>query len=120
MQPRIEAIAVKLGYAPDPMLSALSAYRKSQRPAAFHANIGWINNHARPEDLYASDFLRYYQGAGERAKQLGYALEEIRLADISFNMKRLGRILDATGVKGLLLAPAAWPRSRWPRRPPAR
>ena len=103
---KIKTIAAKLGYTPDPMLSALSAYRKSQRPAAYHANLGWINNYAEPERLYdVGDFARYHAGAKQRARELGYVLEEICLRDFAYNMDRLRRMLDARGIRGLILAP---------------
>ena len=41
---RILGIAAKLGYAPDPMLSALSAYRSSQREKVFQGTLAWLVN----------------------------------------------------------------------------
>jgi LacI family transcriptional regulator len=103
---RIKAIAAKLGYSPDPMLAALSVYRKSQRPAAYQANIGWINGFADPEKLYeVGDFALYHAGAKQRTRELGYVLEEIRLCDTAYNMNRLRRMLDARSIRGLILAP---------------
>lgn len=103
---RIEAIARDLGYSPDPMLGALSAYRRTQRPPAFQSNLAWINNHPEPEELRQSyDFNLYYEGARERAKEVGYGLETVNLVDYDYERLSVQRMLRARGINGLLIAP---------------
>ena len=43
---RILKIAATLGYSPDPMLSALAAYRSRQRGPTFHGTLAWLANSA--------------------------------------------------------------------------
>lgn len=105
-QERIKRIALELGYAPDPILAGLTAYRLSRRPTAYQSNIGWINGWPVPKEMYRNDIVEYYAASTERARELGYKLEEICLADINYDVKRLEDILAARGISGLLLPPA--------------
>jgi DNA-binding LacI/PurR family transcriptional regulator len=102
---RIEKIAKTLGYAPDPMLTALSSYRKQRRPAAYHANIAWLINNPGAGSTAIGDFRCYYDGAKARAEQLGYVLEEINLLEYA-DPKRLRRLLEARNITGLVLTPS--------------
>jgi LacI family transcriptional regulator len=103
---RIREIARKMGYLPDPMLHALSAYRLKYRTPTFKANLAWINSYPQPGDLYGSeDFRCYHQGAKERAGELGYGIEDVRLADYGFRFPSVERMLEARGIRCLLLAP---------------
>lgn len=107
---RIKRIARQLGYVPDPMLSGLSAYRLSRRPTAYQSNIGWLNCWSIPKELQENtDFGEYYAAAVERARELGYSVEEIRLVDVNNDVARLEKILRARGINGLLLPPAQNP-----------
>lgn len=103
---RIEKIAAELGYAPDPMLTALSSYRKQNRPAAYHANIAWLYTSPHATRTGWGDFGLYYKGAQERAKQLGYMLDEISLVGKT-EFRWLRRLLDARNITGLIVSPAA-------------
>lgn len=107
-QQRIRDLCEKMGYAPDPLLSSLAAYRTSQRPPAYQSNLAWINTWPVPEDIHypTFDFHEYFTSAATRARELGYNLEEIRFADIDFNERRLQKIIQAKGIMGLALAPA--------------
>lgn len=105
---RIDKIARTLGYAPDPMLTALASYRKRQRPAAYKANIAWLSSNPDAKSTGKGDFYLYYEGARTRAAQLGYVLEEIDLQmDEHKDPRRLRRILDARNISGLILAPSS-------------
>jgi len=103
---RIKSIAKRLGYAPDPMLSALSAYRKNQKQAAYKANLGWINSRKDPIGRNGQgDFGLYFLGAQERALEAGYQLEEICLVDYDYDVKRISKSLRSRGITGLLVGP---------------
>ena len=108
---RIEKAAVELGYSPDPMLAALSSYRQRRRPPAYHANLAWLFSHPDACSTGWGDLRSYYEGARDRARQLGYVLEEIPFTMESRDYKRLRRLLNARNITGLLLAPARLPES---------
>jgi len=103
---RIEEIAREIGYVPDPMLASLSAYRMSCRPAAYQSNIAWISDCSKSEELYQTFSHNYYKGAAERARELGYNLEGVRLEEVNDNPVQLERMLSAKGISGLLLGPS--------------
>jgi LacI family transcriptional regulator len=108
---KIMAAAERLGYIRDPMLSALNAYRQSKRPPHYQATIAWINNWPKREELLqVSTFRLYYEGACDRARQLGYAIEEIWLQQEGMSPERVLGILKARNILGLLMAPQ--PHSR--------
>ena len=67
---RVVAAARELGYAPDPMLSALAAYRGRLRPSSFHGTLGWISQRYRTYDWRSvRHFVDYFEGAQVGAKR---------------------------------------------------
>lgn len=103
---KIQTLAQELGYRPDPMLSALSAYRQSKRPAAFHGVLGWI--HSWPslkQQLEVPTYRDYFEGARNHAERLGYSLREFWVIEPGMTPAKLQRILRARNVQGLLISP---------------
>jgi LacI family transcriptional regulator len=54
-------------------------------------------------------FRRYYDGANERARELGYVIEEFWLREPGMTSERLERILKTRNIQGLLMAPQPRP-----------
>ncbi len=103
---RIQAIAQRLGYCPDPYLAGLSAYRKSRRPVKFQASLAWLSNYPEGETWRNFPAFRgYYDGANTRARELGYRLEEFRLQTRGMTCARMEQILSARNIGGILVAP---------------
>ena len=50
-------------------------------------------------------YLAFYEGAIERAKNLGYKLEEFCLGQRGVSMARLSKILYSRGICGVIVAP---------------
>jgi DNA-binding LacI/PurR family transcriptional regulator len=110
---RIQTIARKLGYIPDPYLAGLSAYRKTQRPANFQATLAWLSNYAHGESWRDFPAFRgYFEGATDRARELGYRLEEFRLHTPGMTCNRMENILAARNVGGILVAPQPRPDTK--------
>ncbi len=108
---KIQAAAVKLGYKPDPMLTALTVYRQSKRKASFHAVIAWINNWPDREALLANPVYRnYFEGAHARANELGYVLQEFWMHEKDMTPAKLQQVLNARNISGLLIAPLPTPQ----------
>jgi DNA-binding LacI/PurR family transcriptional regulator len=106
MRARILKVAEELGYTPDPMLSALVAYRKKIQPASYHATLAWINNWADRDNMRSVKvFDEYFLGAKERARELGYKLEEFWLHAPGITPARIAAILRARNIQGLIVAP---------------
>lgn len=97
---RVRRMAREMGYRPDPMLSALMAYRKRMRTPRHQGTLAWLDTRV-PENRGGHDYYR--AGAGARCEELGWKLEEFRLAETS--ARHLARVLQARNVQGLLLPP---------------
>ncbi|MFA6286020.1 MAG: LacI family DNA-binding transcriptional regulator [Opitutaceae bacterium] len=109
---RIQRIAAEIGYAPDPFLSGLSAYRKQIRPAKYQATIAWLTNDEPGSNwtwTMSPTFCSYFEGAKQRAAELGYQIEEHRMRTADMTPTRLEQVLKARGVAGLLMAPQPHP-----------
>jgi len=110
---RIHEIAEKLRYVPDPMLSALTAYRSQTRATQYRATIAWVTNAFTREGWRSCEtFDLYHKGARERARELGYQLDEFWLREPGVGWKRASDILVARGITGLIMAPQPRPKMR--------
>ncbi len=108
---RIRKIADELKYVPDPLLSALTAYRTRMATPSFHGNIAWItNDFTRHGWNNCGTFDLYFKGATVRARELGYQLEEFWLREEGLTARRVVEILSARNIRGLILSPQ--PRSK--------
>lgn len=109
---RIHKLATKMGYAPDPMLSALNAYRQGRRRPIYQATLAWINNWPDRGFLRSNaDFRDYHDGACARAGELGYAVEEFWMHGGDYTFSNLGRILKARNIRGLVFPPQPVPHT---------
>ena len=102
---RLQDLAEKLGYRPDPLLRALVAYRtraseKRSTPTLayitnWHTRLGWKKVTAHPD---------FYAGAEATADQLGYKLEHFWVREPGMTQGRLSRMLYSRGINGLIIA----------------
>lgn len=107
---RIRKIAAELGYIPDPMLTALAAYRHGRRPAEFRGTIGWIA-HTTSEFKWKTipHFVTYLEAARQRAEFHGYKVEVLDLGEMKLSLQRAGVIAKSRGIDGVLLCPQPYP-----------
>ena len=105
-------MARKLGYRPDPMLSALAAYRNGLRPQAFQGMLGWLTNYPTEKGWAIGQQLGYHAGARQRAQELGYELAHFWLNEPGLSRSRLRQIMAARNIQGLVVAPQPQPRTR--------
>ena len=85
LRENVRQLAEELGYQPDPMLTALSNYRRGKSTKPVQSVIAWINAWKRPGQLRESkECDAYWAGTSHAARKLGYRLEEIRMgADLA-------------------------------------
>lgn len=102
---RIQALAIQMGYHPDPALQALVAYRRGRTVRERAVKIAYITNaetrwgwRSRPADELV------YTGAARKAAQCGYQLEHFWLGESDMNQRRLSSMLFHRGITGALLA----------------
>ncbi len=115
---RILAIAEKLGYAPDPLLDALNAYRLAGRERRFQGVIAWLNCwHDHPGMFRTGVLAQTYKTAKTHCEANGFNLEEFALGPGGYTWQRLGTILRERGVQGVIVPPVpggrAHLRFRW-------
>ena len=111
---KIRTLADQMGYMPDPMLSALNAYRHASRSAQDHGSIAWITNYPTRDGWRASSCYKlYFDGAAERLSRLGYRLEEFWLQETGMTARRSSQVLFHRGHS----RPAHLPPPRQPRPP---
>jgi LacI family transcriptional regulator len=104
---RVEEAARRLGYRPDPILSALSAYRSSDMRSSFQGVLVWINGFPS-RNFFLENNCFYgdcYKGALNRAHDLGYNLESFWLGEKGMTGKRASQILKARNILGLVVGP---------------
>lgn len=116
LRDHIQAVARQLGYQPNPYLSGLSAYRKQRRRPNYQATLAWISSYP-PGMRHWRDiptFLHYFEGACQRAGELGYRLEAFELAVPDMTPAHMEKILKARNIPGILIAPQPGSRARFP------
>lgn len=97
---RVSAVAERLGYRRDPLLSALSARRRSSK-ATYHGAIALLPLAAEPtpSHIYLHSLWR---AAKTAAATLGYSIEEYKLDYSLPDLSRLVRTWRARGVVGVV------------------
>jgi len=102
----VRAAAKRIGYRPDPLVSALMAQRQRRGPGTFRAKIAFVHAFPRRDDwrdyAYAGGCFR---GAQATAQHRGYLCEPFWLRELGVTAQRLSQILWTQNVQGLLFAP---------------
>ena len=99
---RICEIAARLGYRPNPLVSALMAQLRHGHPPAARCNLAWLDFFPNPDDWRGDPVHQaFYAGACMRANTVGYAISRIHAAGRP--APRLARTLVNRGIRGILL-----------------
>ncbi|AHF91485.1 LacI family transcriptional regulator [Opitutaceae bacterium TAV5] len=101
----VEQTAARMGYVPDPMVSALSVYRTAMKPSSFHGTLACLVNDAESHFHPDHHFIHMRQSMIRRAGELGYRIEEFLLRTPGMNEQRMSGILQARGIRGIIVAP---------------
>ncbi len=102
----VREVAEKLGYVPDPMLSALAKYRSTETEQNYQGTLAWVS--ASPSKTPWSSitpYHEYYLGACKQAERLGYKVECFDLRQEELSAQRLDGILATRGINGILACP---------------
>lgn len=109
----VQNVAREKGYHLNPSVTSLMSRVRSSQRAQYTETLAWIGHWVPGQPLDEND--RYYyprclwQGASERACELGYTLDSFSLAAPHLSGQRLGNILTARGIRGLLVPPLTRP-----------
>jgi DNA-binding LacI/PurR family transcriptional regulator len=103
---RITALARKLGYQPDPLLSALASYRHGRQPAGYRGTLAWLA-HTTPQFSWKTipHFVSYLEAAIPQAQSHGYRVDVVDLHDMGISWQRAAAVIKSRGIDGVLLCP---------------
>jgi LacI family transcriptional regulator len=108
---RVQEVARRLGYTPDPALSALIAHRAAKSVPRFRSALAWLTSFPTADGWRQNPhFIAYFNGARARAESLGYTLDEIWYEEPG-RKKDLSAMLLARGIRGILVPPLPAPHS---------
>ncbi len=101
---RVKALAEKLGYRVNPLISALMKSRRTGRSVR-HVTLAYVTNYPtrygwRPLHHSRPDF---FPGAVARAQDFGYRLEDFWMAEPGMTPRRFCQILATRGINGLII-----------------
>jgi LacI family transcriptional regulator len=102
---RLRRIAERLGYRPDPMLSALNLYRTARHAAPAAATMAFLLNFRDRDELATWHPHRLFlEGARKQAEQMGYRVESFYVRpSLAGEGPRIERILRARGIVGVII-----------------
>lgn len=107
---RIHAVADRLGYRPNPYVSALMRIRRQgrgHREKPVVALVNGLDSASAWRDTAAPTVRLMREGAIERATLRGYRVQEFWLHQEGMSAGRFSDMLHARGIQGLLLGPLA-------------
>jgi len=103
---KIQALARRVGYQPDPEVSRFMTYLRSAKPHQRGAVIGFLHCLGEKSPWrHDLRFAKFYASAAKRCEELGYRLEEYWVSEPGMTPRRLGGILRTRGIEGVLLTP---------------
>lgn len=106
MRQKIQEVARRLGYQPNPEVARLRSAARCARMRLNPEVIGILNAWPRAGQMERTPYIRQLlAGAHERASMLGYHLEELRQKEMGMTGQRLSEILEARGIRGVLIPP---------------
>lgn len=104
---RILEVVERLGYRPNPLVSALIAERRRSHPSGYGATIAFLTS-GSSRRLWRESSVRYavsYTAIQEHLQKRGYSLEEFWLEEPGMSPDRLKQILQHRGIHGAIVSP---------------
>lgn len=103
---RVLQAAKKVGYSPDPHMARLMARVRSHRRRRAEAVIALVRDDIPGDELldHAYQYVALHD-IRARAERHGYKAEEFLLDRHRMSAARLGQILEARGIEGLIISP---------------
>ena len=90
---RIQTIATKLGYRPDPLLSAFARRRRGKSAGSDITTLAYITNSPTRDEWRENPFHKpLFKGATDHALANGYQLEHFWLGEPGMTGERLGHV----------------------------
>ena len=103
MRDHVREVATRLGYRPNPLVSALMTHIGSARPVHYQANLAFLAFRKSWNQHWISGEL--FPGVRERAKALGFLIDEFWLDSPDSSPDRLEKVLRSRNIQGVVVAP---------------
>lgn len=104
---KVRTAAAQLGYQPNPLVSRLMRHmRQLGRPTSGGTIAFLVFGESRTEWEGHPTFVKFSEGAGKRAQELGFNLEVFWANEPGLNGARLTQILQARGINGVIVGPS--------------
>jgi LacI family transcriptional regulator len=101
---RIQQVARRMGYAPDPEITKLMYRLRSERDPAKKAALAYVTMFSQQERRQNRHLGIGFEALRKGAAEYGYALEEFFLDDYADHPGSLTRVLRARGIEGVVLS----------------
>lgn len=103
----VRAAAEKLGYRPNPLVSALMSFRARRRKPAYQMELAFLAaTETKEQWLRISEaYRRMWQGAKTRAEERGYLLNLYPRNAAQMSLARFAGVLRNRNVHGVVVAP---------------
>ena len=104
---QIQKLAREMGYRPNPLVAAHMAHIRALHPKATNQCLAFLGNRsiAEIQTDAKTPVWKYFQGARDRAAELGFRLELFNLNAPEMTERRLSQILLARGIDGVIIGP---------------
>jgi DNA-binding LacI/PurR family transcriptional regulator len=106
MREKIRKLARRMGYTPNPLVSALMASRGARRGGSESGTvIAVVRTTLPPDQIEHPNVDQILQGIRERASQSGFLTDDFRLGPLGADGRALHKVLRARGIRGMILLP---------------
>jgi LacI family transcriptional regulator len=103
---RIREVAERLGYVPNPYISTLMSHLRAGRAIPYQATLALVDTFPTIDSWKQYIVHRkFFIGAEQRARQLGYTLERIWALEKGMTRERLTHTLVSRGIRGVIIPP---------------
>jgi len=104
---KIHKLAAKLGYRPNPLISALMQNRRKRLEIGGNSVVAWVTSWPTQDGWISggSSYKAFFDGATERLAELGFRPELFWFDKKSLTPTRFSNIILARGITGLIIAP---------------
>lgn len=103
LRKKIQETAAERGYTPNPVVSELTARLRAGRKHKVLASLAMVSLAENREDTENPTVQAWEEGCRRRAEQLGYHVDVFRCWDEGMTPKRIASILNARGIRGLVM-----------------
>jgi DNA-binding LacI/PurR family transcriptional regulator len=105
---RVRLAANRLGYRPNPLLSALMERVRTGRDISYQGTIAMVTEAQVASEWFtpgATSWASMHAGAVARARECGYKVEYFSTCEFGKDGRRLSRILEARDIHGVYITP---------------